>query len=284
MPSQLVRAVGSGWLLAALLLVAPLPAAAQIPFEFAKDFENVPACFPTSYSDPDKANCDDWDAVEGNVQVSSVRAHSGTTSVRVTYAGNEQSGLLLKRLPVGYDTIYISAWLYFEPGFYFPADNKTIYVFKINSFQTMFSVLNFDNNPLTEGDAWEVYENGANPIDWDFYSGATITAGRWYHIELEVRLNTRLAPADGIIRLWVDNTLLIDRNNVAVRDRLADQIEYFGFGINYSNGCCGGWKAPGPVHKYFDDIYVAAGYTGSTPRVGEPPTTTPSAPSGLTLQ
>lgn len=128
----------------------------------------------------------------------------------------------------------------------------------------MMTIDNFDQTPLNEADTLKMCQNGAGP-DWAVYPPFTFKTGQWYHIEVEYILNTP-GVSNGILRAWIDGALKIEQTNIPFR-KTTYQMEGFVFGINYSNSCCGGWKATGPIYKYFDDIYVAAGYTGPAPEL-----------------
>ena len=256
-------------------------------FELRENFENPASCWPTSSGYANISNCSNW-GVYGQIQLSQKRAFSGSNSAMITYTANETSGQLQRSLtafsPTGYSTFYANFYMYFEPGFVFPADNKTLQVLREYDFQPMLAVSNFSQKVLDSAEDLRVYENGPNPYDYSIDTGFTITTGRWYHIEVEYVLDTIPPPnSNGIVRIWIDGTLKTQRTNVPIRATSSGQIEGFNFGINYSNGCCGGWKATGPIYKYFDDIYVAAGYTGPAPRI-IPDNKPPAPPTGLRIQ
>lgn len=94
------------------------------------------------------------------------------------------------------------------------------------------------------GDAW-------------IWPGALLERNRWYSIEQQVRLN-RPGLADGMMRVWVDGRLVMERQNI--RLRTVDQLRIETVWLNVYHG--GVAKSPQDQHLYVDNVVVARNYIG----------------------
>ena len=52
------------------------------------------------------------------------------------------------------------------------------------------------------------------------YTGVNVTKGQWHRLEIQLKLNTTFAAQNGILRLWLDGTLIYDRTNMRWTDPL----------------------------------------------------------------
>lgn len=89
------------------------------------------------------------------------------------------------------------------------------------------------------------------------WPGAALQRNRWYCIEQQVRLN-RPNAADGLLRVWVDGRLAMERQNV--RLRTVEQLRIETAWLNVYHG--GTAPSPYDQHLYFDNIVLARRYIG----------------------
>ncbi len=99
-----------------------------------------------------------------------------------------------------------------------------------------------------------------DPWSWP---GALLQRNRWYSIEQQVRLNTP-GLADGVLRVWLDGRLLMERQNLRLRTIDALHIETVWLDV-YHGGTA---QSPYDQHLYIDNVVVARRYIG--PMAGRP--------------
>ena len=80
--------------------------------------------------------------------------------------------------------------------------------------------------------------------------------GVWYHIEQEVRLN-HPSRADGQIRLWINEDLVIDKEDLLFRTAETLQIDGLFFSTFFGGGDAS-WATPRDVYADFADLSVTA--------------------------
>lgn len=83
---------------------------------------------------------------------------------------------------------------------------------------------------------------------------------RWYCVEQYVRLN-RPGAADGIMRVWLDGRLAMDRTDVRMRNN--DRLHIEAVWVNVYHG--GAATSPHDQHLYIDNVVVARRYIGPMP-------------------
>ena len=92
------------------------------------------------------------------------------------------------------------------------------------------------------GDNWE----------WDHDGFSGLENNRWYCVEQQARLNTP-AKNDGILRGWIDGTLVFEKTDVRMRDVSTLKIETIWLNLYYG----GSWTAPDDFHVYIDDVAIS---------------------------
>lgn len=114
---------------------------------------------------------------------------------------------------------------------------------------------------------WLGYKRGITPIF------SSTSSGKWYCIEVHVKLNTPGA-SDGVFEYWIDNNLEAKRTDLNWVGAWQDYGINAVFFENYWNG-----GAPGERIRYFDNIVI------STQKIGclDSTESTPSPPSSLWL-
>lgn len=89
------------------------------------------------------------------------------------------------------------------------------------------------------------------------WPGAILQRNRWYCIEQQLRLN-RPGATDGILRVWVNGRLTMERQNIRLRTTDRIRIETVWLDV-YHGGVA---LSPYDQHLYFDNIVVARRYIG----------------------
>lgn len=89
------------------------------------------------------------------------------------------------------------------------------------------------------------------------WPGALLARNRWYCIEQRVKLNSPSA-ADGILQVWLDGRLIMERNNI--RYRSVDRLHIEDVWINVYHG--GVAVSPHDQHVFIDNVVVARNYIG----------------------
>ncbi len=106
--------------------------------------------------------------------------------------------------------------------------------------------------PGTYGDNW-------------YWSGGTIgdqgiiRRNQWYQIEVYVKNNTP-AENDGILKAWVDGTLVFDKQDIRFRDMEDLRIEQVWFDLYYG----GSWTPPADMYIDFDAVVISQSYIGTS--------------------
>lgn len=89
------------------------------------------------------------------------------------------------------------------------------------------------------------------------WPGVVLARNRWYCIEQYVRLN-RPGAADGIVRVWLDGRLTMDRTDVRMRNN--DRLRIETVWLNAYHG--GAATSPHDQHFFIDNVVVARRYIG----------------------
>ncbi len=96
------------------------------------------------------------------------------------------------------------------------------------------------------------------PLPWPGDALAALVApGRWYCIEQRLQLNSPRRE-DGIFQVWLDGRLVLDRNDLRLRD--APDIHIEEVWMNFFHG--GASAAPADMHAYIDGVVIARRYIG----------------------
>jgi hypothetical protein len=103
--------------------------------------------------------------------------------------------------------------------------------------------------------------------DFDFYTrypvnAVNIAANRTYKMKMQVQLDQPYTSANGILKLWVDDVLLIDRNNedFILASRGSDLPK--GLNMLMITGYTGGSGSPDAKSQYWDDVMLDVGVGG----------------------
>lgn len=108
--------------------------------------------------------------------------------------------------------------------------------------------------------AYHAEMSGLYGDNW-LWPGALLARNRWYCIEQYVRLN-RPGISDGILRVWVDGRLAMERSEIRMRN--VDQLHIETVWLNAYHG--GAEKSPQDQHLYIDNVVVARRYIGPMAR------------------
>jgi hypothetical protein len=89
------------------------------------------------------------------------------------------------------------------------------------------------------------------------WPGALLERNRWYCIEQQISLN-RPDAADGVLRVWIDGRMTLERKNL--RFRTVDRLHIEDVWLNVYHG--GVDPSPHDQHLYIDNVVVARQYIG----------------------
>lgn len=96
-----------------------------------------------------------------------------------------------------------------------------------------------------------------NPTFWKVaQSGTTLAFDTWYHIQLEVQFNTP-GSRDGIIRLWLNGTLIYEQLTASMR---ATGATTAGDGIRFGVQMNRVASQAVEEYRYWDDVAITDGY------------------------
>lgn len=93
---------------------------------------------------------------------------------------------------------------------------------------------------------------------WDREGFTGLENNRWYCIEQHVKLNSP-GKNDGVLRGWVDGTLVFEKADVRMRD--VDSLKIENVWINVYHG--GTWTAKENHHLYIDDVAISRSRIGT---------------------
>jgi hypothetical protein len=221
--------------------------------------------------------CDDFDSSDTNLNhryedvstngmsIVSDESFEGGKCLRQHYIpGQVDAGWICKVNNLGYPDHLFMRWYHkFEAGFQgFPPKmartryrNRTTWVstFIVHSWIETDGVLALDVQAPSSSQANSVGWLAIARSKFSFANSANI--GRWVCFEMEVQLNTPGA-ADGLYRLWADDSLVAERTSVDLRGNTTEKINETMLDC-YWNG--GSLKAQ---NRYYDNFVV------STKRIG----------------
>ena len=280
--SQLVHIVQENVLINLLLvafltfLVSGKVSAAGAWFEDGFEYSNV----------QDAIQAGPWGLFEGDVTLSSKYAHSGTTSVKICYAGNENisyitfdSPGMIKGANNGQTHLYLRWWELRAADYDWSGEkfNRVVGLFP-NSNVTLDYPLGW----VADGGWGQAGTNDAGSIQMFGNSSASNGLTHWKHtykmpreewhvFEYEIKLNDVGVP-NGVSRLWIDDRLVVEAADIEFRykEYTLDQIWIGGW---YSGG---NNPEPSPACRYVDDVSASTQKMGGSPP--KPPTTIPPQP------
>lgn len=98
---------------------------------------------------------------------------------------------------------------------------------------------------------------GSNYGDLWPWPGALLERNRWYSVEQQIALN-HPGKADGVLRVWLDGRLILERNNL--RMRTVDSLHIEDVWLNVYHG--GIDPSPHDQHLFVDNVVIARKYIG----------------------
>lgn len=235
------------------------------------------------------------------VSLSTDVAHSGSRSIKMTYS-NDEAGAELK--PAAFPatkSLFIRKYEYYAPGWEgnWPVGLKTSRYFTRPDFSTGSGDASYAY--MSEKLIWQSYSGSGsdqyarglcnaiyNQDIEQMYPSSTlfgnnqpyIRTGHWYKMETWLVLNSAVDAKDGIMQVWIDDKLVLDRKDIAWRSSSRGVPNGTGwqsmwFGGNYSGAVFG--DPDRSLNRYIDDLYLST----TLDRSSEP---APRAPSNLTVQ
>ncbi|QEG23466.1 right-handed parallel beta-helix repeat-containing protein [Mariniblastus fucicola] len=103
----------------------------------------------------------------------------------------------------------------------------------------------YDQNGKQEDTEYFVERDGTEPV---------LQAGVWYTIRQHVRMNTP-RQRDGLLRIWIDGRLVIDRDDVKFRNTADLGIDRFFFSTFFGGDY--DWRASKDEYALFDDFKIS---------------------------
>lgn len=215
------------------------------------------------------------------VAISSDIAHSGSKSIKISYP-NDEAGVELK--PAAFastPSLFIRKYEYYAPGWEgnWPVGLKTSRYFTTSDFTT--GAEPNGSAYMSEKLIWQTYAGNTddqyarglcmaifNQDIEETYSATTlfgnnqpyIRTGHWYKMETWLVLNSAVNVADGIMQVWIDDKLVLDRNDVVWKSTArgvpnGNGWQSMWFGGNYSGAVFGGPTQT--LDRYIDDLYLS---------------------------
>jgi len=217
-----------------------------------------------------------------HVALSTDVAHSGANSLRITYPADE-AGVELKPAPFpATKTLFVRKFEYFAPEWEgdWPVGLKTGRYFTRPDFSTgaepdAFAYLSEKMLWQSyQGDAREPYGRGLcmaifNQDIEAVYAATTlfgnglpyIRTGHWYKIETWLALDSAVDAGDGILQIWIDDKLVLNRKDISWRSTErgvpngGEGWQSMWFGGNYSGAIFGGPSRS--LRRYMDDLHLS---------------------------
>jgi len=215
-------------------------------------------------------------------------AFSGQASLKQSYtSGQVDAGWVIKVQNSGFpDHIFYRYYHKFGPGYtrYPPKMARIGYRVRSGSWQPTFMVhtwLNTSNSEVTL-DVLARNSSQANPSGWlpVRNSGVRLSdfPDRWVAVEVEVQLNTP-GSTDGIYRLWIDDTLVVEALNVDLRGATSDRINEIMLDTYWNGG------ADGDRERFYDNFVISTQRIGlaDTSGGGSPPPNMCETPNSRNL-
>jgi len=219
----------------------------------------------------------------GGVQVSLSTdvAHSGSHAIKITYPADE-AGVELKPKPFPETkSLYTRKYEYYAPGWEgnWPVGLKTSRYFTRSDFGTGTDGAAYAY--MSEKLIWQTYEGSTSDqyarglcmaiYNQDIeatYPSTTlfgnnlpyIRTAHWYKMETWMVMDSGVDTGDGVLQVWIDDKLVLDRKNIAWRSSSRGVPNGTGwqsmwFGGNYSGAVFG--NPDKAVSRYIDDIYLS---------------------------
>jgi hypothetical protein len=208
------------------------------------------------------------DVSTNGLAVSSLDSCTGGNALTQTYTtGQVDAGWVVKYRPSGFpDRVFMRWYHKFETGFQgFPPKMARI---RARNHSTWTSALAVHCWIETDGvvaldvaavDSTQANADGWLPIARSGFSFATPTnIGRWVCFEMEVQLNTP-GSADGAYRLWIDDTLAVERTGVDLRGSQTYSLNECMLDCYWNGG------SSRPQRRFYDSLIIATAKIGPDP-------------------
>ncbi len=249
-----------------------------------------PAAQTIFVSDFEEGNFSEWQGGQtSGFSISNNDPHGGNYCVRADLVAGQHGDIGYADYYFGdhvasggekVEEAYLTLWSKFSSGYVWPSIGHKIGLFNITnaSGARQYQVILFVN-----GNGQYAIEHSDIP-DWRFYyrpqnigSPAPVAGNVWEKLKMYVRLNTP-GSSDGIIRLWVNDTLKLEYTNLNIRENTD-------LGLNklilssYANPSSGSNGT-----QYFDDWTLSTtDPDGSSGGGGGSQDPNPEAPTGLRI-
>lgn len=235
--------------------------------EFKSDLENESNSCWTSQP---ASGCNGWMGLKG-ITISPEKTHSGKQAMKGVFRYNEQHNETFR--VVNSKHIFVRFYDYYADGFDFAAGMK---IGRISSFNSATQRNDYDiilqarasgsnRCGTTDSSSLAISYNGG-PVDWGMAEASFVfQRGRWYNIEVEVKLNTP-GLANGEVRVWADEKLIAQKIGINITGSGSAAINRVMYGGWYSNSA-GGNPCPNPAQdsiRYIDDVAISGSRIGST--------------------
>lgn len=214
--------------------------------------------------------------------------HSGNYSVKLHYfAGTAAQGfgerqdtnrLVEKVFNPGYDYFRVSGWLYLGTPVKQDMQRKLYYLMDPEGprgenyrWGVILTSHNFElalasGCPIPPDAGSEIYQAGDDATSWGLYP---LKPKTWYKLDMEVKANTP-GQRDGYVKVWVNDTQVLNRQNMNLRGTLTTKITRFKVGQQVDRF---GYDLV-DEYRYWDDITI----------IGASDTSAPLPPTGVRVQ
>ncbi len=207
---------------------------------------------------------------------STADAAEGSASLRQTYTtGQIDAGWVIKVKPGGYPEHIFYRWYHkFGPGYtsFPPKMARSGYRPRNGSWVAVYMVHSWVDNSLPNLD---VLANNSSQGPWLPIARSNFDLSqnldKWVSYEVEVKLNTP-GRTDGHYRLWINNILAIERNNVDLRGNTADKINEVMLDTYWNGG------ATSNLVRYYDNFVISTQKIGPIEDIPAP--NSPPLPPG----
>ena len=225
-----------------------------------------------------------WDhSCLGNPGISTVRAHSGTKSIRLRYNGTAghdpgAGGCFMDRPHAASDTLYMRMWMFMDNFTVNPVGTKVQAQGPNGLYPSFWWVMPFGNPTLAVGVQGIILDNGAQ--DSETVYGGSIPQNQWVCIEIRLTMSSP-GVDNGIMQAWINNKPVMNKTNQRMRAATLNQFnsptaQFQNIRIYTQHGV-------GDI--YYDELAVSRdariGCSGS-PQAGD--TTAPGHPVGLIVR
>jgi len=201
------------------------------------------------------------DVSANGMSVVTGEAFEGTHSLRQTYSqGQVDAGWIIRVDTIGFpDHVFLRWYHKFEAGFQgFPPKMARIrYRLRSGDWSSPFAVHCWlETDGVLALDVQATNSTQANSVGWlpiartAFSFANAKNIGRWICFEMEMKLNTPGA-ADGLYRLWADDSLIAERTGVDLRGSLTNKINEIMLDCYWNGG------SPKAQSRYYDNVVIS---------------------------